>query len=206
MSHQINLLDPGFRQLRKMPGSAFGLVALMLSLAAGAAAALTLHTLGAQASAQAGTAEHALSVLQSQVAASGTTPSGDAAELARLRAVEAAQRRIRAALDPGLAGGPHGYSGYLLALSHQSSSSLWLTGFGVAPDGRSLEIIGRMTSPEQLPDYLRRLDAEPLFNGREFEQLSMRTVESGTTTGDVGPAAGYVEFALRATASTSESR
>jgi Fimbrial assembly protein (PilN) len=207
LSHQINLLDPGFRHLHKPPGSTAGLVALLASLGLAAAIALTLSALGARASDQAGAAELALGTLQAQSAASGALPSGQVSELARLRTVEAGQRRIRAALDPALAGGVQGYSGYLLALSHQSSNTLWLTGFGVAPDGHSLEISGRMTDPRQLPLYLRRLDAEPLFNGREFAQLSLRTVEPGATTGDNVPvAASYVEFALRSTVAAAEAR
>jgi hypothetical protein len=129
----------------------------------------------------------------------GGVPSRQTAELARLRSIEVGQRRTRAALDSGQAGGTQGYSEYLLALSRQSQGRLWLTGFNVAPDGRSLELDGRMTDPRQLPDYLRRLNGEPLFKGREFAQLSLKSIEPGATT-DTAPSSGsaYTEFALRA--------
>jgi hypothetical protein len=133
------------------------------------------------------------------------SPSRQAAELARLRALEAGQRRIRGALDAGEAGGAQAYSGYLLALSRQTQGGLWLTGFSVAPDTRSLELRGRMTNPRQLPDYLRRLNTEPLFKGREFAQLSLKTTEPGANADDAARSmAGYAEFTLRSAGAASE--
>jgi hypothetical protein len=53
-----------------------------------------------------------------------------------------------------------------------------------------------MTDARQLPSYLRRLNGEPLFKGREFAQLSLKTVEPLAA---LGGNASYAEFALRST-------
>ncbi len=208
MPQQINLLDASLQRRREHLGSQAGLVALAATFAVSAALALGLRTMSAQADEQAHSTEQALAAAQARTAAAPPgMPSHDATELARLRSVEAAQQRVRAALDSGQAGGTQGYSEYLLALSRQTRRSLWLTGFGVAPDGRSLELGGRMTDPGQLPDYLRSLNAEPLFKGREFAQLSLKAVESGARgDGSRGAGQAYSEFALRAAASASEPR
>jgi hypothetical protein len=203
---QINLLDASLKRKRETLGSTTALLAVAATLGVSAALTVALHTLSARTAAQAGVAERELATLQARGAAvSAAGPSRLGAELARLRAVEAGQRRIRGALDAGQAGEARGYSGYLLALSRQTQGGLWLTGFSVAPDTRSLELSGRMTNPRQLPDYLRRLNAEPLFKGREFAQLSLKTVEFGTAAeAATHSAAAYAEFTLRSAGAASE--
>jgi len=200
MPQQINLLDASLQSQRQAMGSMAGLLALAATLGLSAAVTFALHAMSAQALAQAEATEQERTALQARVAAlSNAGPSRQALELARLREMEAAQQRIRVALDSGQAGMTQGYSEYLLALSRQTQARLWLTGFSVAPDGRSLDLGGRMTDPHQLPDYLRRLNAEPLFKGREFAQLSLKSVDPGTKAdgaASLGPA--YTEFALRA--------
>ena len=118
------------------------------------------------------------------------------AEFARLGAAEEEEQRIRAALDAGQAGVSQGYANYLLALSRQAQEGLWLTRFAIAPDSRSLELGGRMTDPRQLSNYLRRLKAEPLFNGRQFAQLSLKSIE-------LKEGARVSEFSLRSAFSAS---
>lgn len=202
MPQQINLLDASLQRRRDPPGSVAGVIALAATLFATVALTFGLHLKSAQARLQAGITEASLPALQARVAASDSAQrSIPAAELARLRAVESAQERVRAALDSGLVGDTLGYSRYLLALSRQMRGKLWLTDFSVAPDGRSLELGGRMTDPRELPDYLSRLNAEPLFKGREFAQLSLKAMVPGNATDsarraeNIGP--DYAEFVLR---------
>jgi MSHA biogenesis protein MshI len=202
MPQHINLLDASLQRSRETLGSRTGLAAVLATLGGSAALAMALQSFSAKSQAQAAALEQELGALQTRVAALGAPqPSRQAAELARLRAVDAGQRRLRATLESGQAGSTHGYSEYFLALSRQTQGTLWLTGFTVGADGRSLEIGGRMTDPRQLPDYLRRLNGEPLFKGREFAQLSLKTVEPAA------PLAGnarYAEFALRSLPGTPE--
>jgi hypothetical protein len=207
MPQQINLLDASLQRRRQTPGSVAGLIALGATLGLSAAVTLGLHAMSAQVLAQTEATEQQFSALQARVVAMGNAvPSHQAVELARLGSIEAGQRRIRAALDSGQAGVVQGYSEYLLALSRQAQPRLWLTGFIIAPDGRALDLAGRMTDPRQLPDYLRQLNAEPLFKGREFAQLSLKSIYPGTAAGGAvnsGPA--YTEFALRAAPGAGES-
>jgi hypothetical protein len=197
MPQHINLLDPSLQRKRETLGSTTGLLAVFATFGAAVALAMTLQSFSSQSQVQSVALEQDLAALQARVAALGTpAPSRHAIELARLRAVDAGQRRLRAALDSGQAGSTRGYSEYFLALSRQTQGTLWLTGFTVAADGRALEIGGRMTDPRQLPDYLRRLNGEPLFKGREFAQLSLKAVEPVAAPGG---SASYAEFALRST-------
>ena len=194
MPQHINLLDASLQRRRETLGSVTGLVAVVATFGVSVALAASLQSFSAKSQAQSVVLEQDLATLQARVAALGApAPSRQAIELARLRAVDAGQRRLRAALDSGQAGSTRGYSEYFLALSRQTQGTLWLTGFTVAADGRALEIGGRMTDPRQLPDYLRRLNGEPLFKGREFAQLNLKTVELAA------PLSGYAEFALRST-------
>lgn len=202
MPQQINLLDARPQRKREALGSVTGLIAIVATLGLSAALAFTLQTFSAQKQAQAAVLEQELAALQTRVAGVGSAaPSRQVVELARLRSVDAGQRRLRAALDSGEAGGTQGYSEFFLALSRQTQGTLWLTGFTVGADGRSIELGGRMTDPRQLPDYLRRLNSEPLFKGREFAQLSLKAVEPGEASGS---SAGYAEFALRTSAGVAE--
>lgn len=198
MAQNLNLLDASFKRKRQWIGSA-GAALVLAALAGGVAAvALVLQTMSSQSDLHADQLARELASLQTQLAGLGSNlPSADADELARLRNVEAGQRQVRAALDSGLAGARQGYSEYLLALSRQTRPALWLTGFNVAADGRSLQIAGRMTDPRQLPEYLRRLNAEPLFKGREFAQLSLKTATGTDAATQPDNAA---EFALRTVA------
>lgn len=206
MPQQINLLDATFRRRHEPFGSTAGLVAMAGTVVLSAALTWGLHAMRAQATARAAGAETELAALQARVAGlEPAAPSRQSHELARLRSIESGQRRILAALDSGQAGEAQHYSEYLLALSRQAPGTLWLTGFSVAADGRALEVNGRMTDPRQLPEYLRRLNAEPLFKGREFAQLSMKTVEPVLPPNEVprtGP--GHTEFVLRAIATATQ--
>ena len=151
MAHQINLLDSSLRRQRELLGSAPGLGVLAAVVCVTVVLAFGLRVKSSQALVQATTAEAELGTLQARVATeqAARSPSISTAELARLRAVESGQERVRAALDSGQVGATQGYSPYLLALSRQMQGKLWLTEFSVAPDGSSLELGGRMTNPQE---------------------------------------------------------
>ena len=213
MAQQINLLDPSLSHQREWLGSAAGLGTLAAVMCVSVALTLGLRVKSSQSLVQATVAEAELGALRARVTvaqAPTRSLSIPAAELARLRAVKSAQERVRAALDSGQVGATQGYSPYLLALSRQMQGKLWLTDFSVAPDNRSLELSGRMTSPRELPDYLQRLNAEPLFRGREFAQLSLKAMVPGNgadgarSVENMGP--DYAEFVLRSAANASAHR
>jgi len=99
-------------------------------------------------------------------------------QLANLQQQLAARREVLAALQSGLGTtdssvGTVGFVDYLRGLARQSVAGLWLTGFSVAQGGVGIEIRGRMTAPDALPDYIRRLNAEKSFQGRQFVSLNV---------------------------------
>ncbi len=72
-----------------------------------------------------------------------------------------------------------GFSPYMAALSRQVPERLWLTGFRINLQDDSVQLTGRTRAGGQVPVYLERLGTEPVFNGRQFEQLTLQRDESG---------------------------
>lgn len=200
MAQQINLY---VRELRKPPQRLGALTTLVLAGATAlgcAAAAGVLQWQAQQHTQRSAALQQSTAQLQAQVAArqaASPTTRTSAQEIERLRQQAAGQRKVRAALESdGAATGAAWASEFLLALARQSHPSLWITGFSVSADGRTLEIRGRMLDASALPDYLRRLNAEERFKGRSFAQLEIRTPEvpaGGTTAATTA----YPEFVLR---------
>ena len=197
MPQDINLMHAGLTP-RPVPfrsvhaASIFGSGALLMLIAT-----VGLQHLASRRAEEAVALEQELAALQRRVTdiSAVAAPSRPAAELRLLRDTETGQRQVQAALDSGVAGRTQGYAQYFMALSRQAQASLWITGFNVAADGAGLELQGRMTDPRVLPDYLRRLNSEPLFKGREFAQMSLKAVEP-VPADAASPV--ITEFALRA--------
>lgn len=117
------------------------------------------------------------------------------AELSRVRGIEQAIAKVQASLrGPAEGASAPAYSAYFEALANQAHGALWITGFSVSSDGQSLELRGRALDASAVPDYLARLNAEPVFRGRQFSQLSVNTVSS---EGGTDAAAVLTEFTLR---------
>lgn len=117
------------------------------------------------------------------------------AELSRVRAIEQAIAKVQASLrGPADSASAPAYSAYFEALANQAHGALWITGFSVSPDGQSLELRGRALDAAAVPDYLARLNAEPVFRGRQFAQLNVTTVGSD---GAVEAGAVLTEFVVR---------
>jgi F0F1-type ATP synthase membrane subunit c/vacuolar-type H+-ATPase subunit K len=201
MPQHINLMHAGLGRRTEPFHSVHGAIAIAAAVGLAALGACVLQGQAQARAEQAAALERDTLALQSRMLALAAAPSAPAGthELQRLRHAEAGQRQVRAAIASGTAGRAQGYAGYFSALGRQSQAALWITGFAVAADGVALELQGRMTDPRVLPDYLRRLNAEPLFKGREFSQLSLKAVE----TPDTGSVA-YTEFALRGLPAASE--
>lgn len=202
MPQQINLMHAGLVRRREPWNSRHALLAVALAGLMLVGATLALRHLAHAAQAQALDAERQLAARRQHTAPvdAAARPSRAALELQRLRDIEAGQRQVQAAMASGSAGQTQGYAAYFMALSRQAQPALWITGFGVSADGAALELNGRMAEPTLLPDYLRRLNTEPLFKGRHFAQLSLKSVAA-----DAPAAAGRLtEFALRSRASGGE--
>lgn len=199
MAQQINLYDDALRPRRVPFGAAHALMAAGGTVAATALLAGVLGQLaqGSQQRAQAATAATAplqQQVLASAQAASAASPDQVRSEIERLRRFEAAQQRVGGLLDGGALGSRQGPSETFVALARQAHPSLWITAVSVSEDGRHVDLDGRMTDPGVLPDYLRRLQREPLFQQRTFAQLRLAAVEPAAGAAGAVP---YTEFTLR---------
>ena len=194
MAQQLNLFDARFAPAQLRFSARHGGLILAGVLVGAWGLAQGLHWAGGRAQTEAVAIQASMAPLRAQVGSDAAgRDGGAAAELARLRAAEATQRRVRAALDAGAAGAREGHADVLVALARQASGRLWITGLGVSDDGGAIDLEGRMTDSSVLTDYLRRLNDEPRFKGRPFAQLTLRAVDNN------GGALPYTEFALRST-------
>jgi len=201
MAQQLNLYDRRFDPRPPRWSARQGTLAVAGCLGLGGLGAAALHWAAHAAQSEAVRIEAGHQPLRQQLLAQARSQpaqhGGDLeAELARLKDLEAGQRRIRAALDAGVAGARDGHADYLVSLARQASSQVWITGFSVSEGGETLVLEGRMTDASALTDYLRSLNAEPRLRGRPFAQFSLQSVAGADGT----PL--YTEFTLRATAPT----
>jgi hypothetical protein len=211
MTQTINLLVAGLQRPRpRLSLHNAGFAAIAVAAAAVLAGVGMNHEAKSQSEA-ANHAERTLAALQVQTPAA--TADKQAAtqsrvELVALQAQDAGQQQVRRAIETGAAGRSQGHSAYLLALARNSRGGLWITGLQLGEDGSALDLQGRMTDARELPQYLARLNEEPLFRGRTFSQLSVRSgVAAAAAAPGTLPAApaesgalagGVIEFSLRA--------
>lgn len=106
-----------------------------------------------------------------------------------------ARQEVVDRLTSGAFGNTEGYSEYLRAFARQSVSGLWLTGFSIIGAGYEMAIDGRVLRPELVPSYIRRLEREPIMQGKQFAALQM-SLPKGEPAKDM-PEARYLEFTLR---------
>ncbi len=212
MSQQINLFNPALRKQRdhisahNLGLAVAGVLALLVALTVFSGWRADQRHAEAQAlDKQLKTEQARLAALAQQVAE--LKPDARiAAELAKAESLLAARKEVIAVLQNGVIGKTEGYSENMRALARQSVTGLWLTGFAISGGGNETEIHGRTLSADLVPAYIRRLNAEKVFNGRGFAALDMKRVveeapaklASEATPNAVLPAAPppYIEFSL----------
>lgn len=215
MSRQINLYDPAFRKQRDWLSSqslvtACLLVILLVTVGAGLAR-WTLATRMQEASAVNGQLQSVRSSF-TEVTRAMSSMKSDPALAAEVEDVRNALKSAQSALGllQGMAGqaAQPAVAGMMQALSRSAVDGLWLTGLALSEGSMQLEIRGRMTDQALLPAYLRRLESEPVFQGRRFDSLAMKggewippvlpgaAVDPGKS-GERKAERWFVEFALR---------
>ncbi len=194
MAGQINLYDPTLR--RKRDWLALGnvvVVAALLSVVVGVLGHLARRDV-APLAAQAAAGQNQLAALRTQVAmveaqASGRKPDAQLEErLAALQADLGLRTEVLNNLRRGMGDVQRAaYTDYLRGLARQSLNGLWLTEFRVAEAGR-MTIGGCTVDPALLPEYIRRLNGEPAFQGQSFANLKIdreKPPPAGATTESV---------------------
>jgi Tfp pilus assembly protein PilN len=94
-------------------------------------------------------------------------------ELKRLNARLLTQQRLVDVLRERPLGSASGFSGYLAALGRERTPELWLTQFAINGGNGALELAGRSTRPELVPEYLQRLGREQALSGQRFDALEI---------------------------------
>jgi len=111
-----------------------------------------------------------------------------------------ARHQIIELLGKGELGNTQGFSEYLRALSRQTLSGLWITGFHVTGLGSDMAINGRTLQAELVPVFINHLKKEPVLAGKTFRMLEMRLPEAEKTAdGKPAPLPPYIEFSLSKT-------
>lgn len=179
MAQHINLYDPALRR-RQDPLALLNVVmgALLLSgavLSAGLAARSHVPALAAQVAAndaQLKTLRTQLTVLGQQMAARKSDPRLEQ-DLETAKATLAARGEVLDYLNRRMGTDAVSYADYLRGFARQGMPGLWLTGFEYRSADGGMEIAGRLTEPSLLPEYIRRLNREPAFQGRAFAALRL---------------------------------
>jgi hypothetical protein len=188
MSAQINLYHPRFLKQREL------LTLRNVALAAAAVYGL-LALAGGWAWQNAATQKEAATAAEAQLkltkeqvdaatkAAATRKPSPQlAAELENAEGTLRRRTEIAGLLESGSVGSTGGFSEYMRGFARQAQDGLWLTGFSIGSGGNDMEIRGSMLNPGALPDYIRRLGTEKVFQGRNFATLSMNRSEQASGT------------------------
>lgn len=180
MSQQINLLNPAFRKTRDwLTAAPIAIAAGVLLASLAAAAVLTatkadsLQRTADQQAASLKSAQERLTTL-SKAAAEGKPNPQLATDLANARAMLKGREDVMKILEGGTLGNIGGFAEYLRGFARQSPNGLWLTGFTIGAGGNEMEIRGRMFDPSVLPEYIRRLNSEQVFQGRSFSALTIK--------------------------------
>lgn len=70
-----------------------------------------------------------------------------------------------------------GFSRYFSALSRQSIADVWLSNIYINGKKHTLKLQGSTFNPEKVPVFIQKLHNEPVFQGRNFAELSMTQAE-----------------------------
>lgn len=183
MSAQINLYHPRYlrqRELLTLGNVVLAAAAVYLLLAAAGGWAWQNAATRSQA---ATAAELQLKAVKAQVeaatkAAGVRKPSPQlVSELERAEGMLRRRGDIARLLESGAVGNTGGFADYLRGFARQAPEGLWLTGFTIKSGGGDMEIRGSMLDPVVLPEYIRRLGNEKVFQGRSFASLTMNRAE-----------------------------
>jgi|GEM_PF-4589613 len=186
---QLNLYDASLRPPRVWltPLRLLVAAALVLGLMAAAAAWLRLDAQRWQDQAAAQQAE----LQQLAALAPAAAAASDAAALPALRQRLAQAQAMAAAQQAG--GPPAMPAEVLAALAAAAPGDVWLTAASWQSEPRQLALEGGLLDPRRLPDYLRRLERQPVFEGQDFAQLQLAPAPALAT----GSEPAHHRFALR---------
>lgn len=183
MSQQINLLNPAFRKAFDWLSATPLVIATCVMLAVIGAATAWAGRQADDRERSANQRADALKAAQDRLltmtkSIAESKPNQQLAnELANARAMLQTREEILKVLEGGAFGNTIGFAEFLRGFARQAPNGLWLTGFTIGAGGTEMEIRGRMLNPASLPEYIRRLKTEKVFQGRSFASLTIQRPE-----------------------------
>lgn len=183
MYQQINLYQPIFRKQRQI----FSAMTMVQAAGIVAVALLGFYFFGlwrvtaleAEATRLEGTEAGLLTRLASIDPSLSMNRTAEVEEeIRRLNATLRDQTLLVDALREQSLGTTEGFSGFLAALGRQHTPELWLTQFAINGSTRALELSGRSTRVELVPQYLEALGREPALAGQRFDRLEIARDET----------------------------
>lgn len=117
-----------------------------------------------------------VSQLQTQYASSREDPRL-VREIKQLQGVTTIKRSLLVRIKAAGLGGTTGFSPYLEALARQTSGDVWLRDISLRPDEVALE--GRTRHPAEIPEYLKHISREKVFQGLEFNRFTLNRLDNG---------------------------
>jgi hypothetical protein len=181
---QVNLYQPIFRRQRQI----FSAATMLEAAAVFAVSLLAIHAYGlwkvSGLEAEAVQLEGREKAYAAQIgrfdASSGTDTRREMEqELKKLNAERLAQQRLIEILETRPLGSTDGFSGYLGALARRHTNGLWLTELRINGASRAIELVGRTTKPDLVPQYLLSLGEEEALSGQRFDALQIERAENG---------------------------
>jgi hypothetical protein len=98
-------------------------------------------------------------------------------EIARLEQGVMFRREMLVSIDPGQAKSQQHFATHLSGLARQHIDGLWLNQIQFQQGGEQVVLQGKTRQPEYLPQFLKKLAAEPVFSGKQFKVLRMNVPE-----------------------------
>lgn len=181
MARDINLYDPRFlRQREWLSATPLAAATGLLLLGVVALGAFSRYQADRDAEATQTLAAQVTQV-QAQVSAmqalAGRADPALEAERSQWQTLVAERRQLVAALRADRSVSREGFAPYLEALARDTLPNVWITALLVGRGGEDMEIHGRALDANDIPIYLRRLEADATFHGRSFATLEARRFE-----------------------------
>ena len=204
MSQQINLFNPIFRQEKKYFSAVTMLQAILLIGVGGLCLSAYLNQRVAASAQLAESGQLQLAAREAQLAKVNQqfAPRQSSKELAvEIAATAAEVKALQEATDVlqhGAAGNARGYSAYLAGFARQTVSGLWLTGVTISGAGNDIGIEGRTLRAELVPQLIRRLASEPVFQGKSFGSLEISQASAAAIDAGKPGAPAFLSFKLQA--------
>lgn len=197
MSQQINLILPELRPRHDwlafpsvMVMAAIGVAIMATAATWGYFRVQTLTATQAQLDGEAKALQQQVQSLSQQIASrKGNQALQD--EINHLKDMLQQRDAILSVVEAGKLSPGSGYAEVMRGFARQTMDGLWLTEFSFS--GSDARIRGRLTDPSLLPQYIRRLNGESVFQGRRFAALHMTDGLSGTAAVTTPR---YTEFVL----------